>query len=254
LLAAQSLVLLYSLFSNEEVYSFAWRIPFLLSALLIPFSFLTPNVPEKKESQESKTSEEPYLKALITYKKEVLYAIMIMSLCAVGFYTLLAFLPYYLVHINALSPKEAATCSSCVSFFCITFTLLGGYLSDLFNNKKFFLRAGAIGVTSVTCFIFLCGASSFPQWLIIQILYGISIGLFYSTRNSFFSAVFPKRVRCAAVALSINIAQAIFGGLIPVVLNYATRVSPYLSIMPALLAGISTLWALSVLKELKEGK
>ena len=40
MLAAQSVVWLHYFFSEGEVYSFAWRIPFLCGILLVPFAFL----------------------------------------------------------------------------------------------------------------------------------------------------------------------------------------------------------------------
>jgi MHS family proline/betaine transporter-like MFS transporter len=43
LLGSQVLVMLHSFFSDGEVYSFGWRIPFFLAVLLVPFAFLVPN-------------------------------------------------------------------------------------------------------------------------------------------------------------------------------------------------------------------
>ncbi|MDR0942440.1 MAG: MFS transporter [Holosporales bacterium] len=246
LLGAQALVALYAFFSENDIYSFAWRIPFWLAAFLIPFAFLIPtHLPEKNDEK----SREPVFKSLIAYKKEVVCAISITALSAVGFYTLLTFLPYHLVETNALSLKEATTCSAYATMTFIIFTLIGGYASDLCNNKKFFLAVGAIGVAAVICFIFLFGAASFTQWMTLQLLYGLFLGLYYSTRAAFFSNAFPPHVRCTAVSLSVSLGQAIFGGLTPIVMGYVTDVSKVLSTVPAIFVAICCVWALTILNE-----
>ncbi|MDR0631689.1 MAG: MFS transporter [Holosporaceae bacterium] len=246
LLGGQSLVFLYSFFSREEICSFAWRIPFLFAIALIPFAFLVPN----NFSTSKNKSSESIFKSLKTYRKEVVCTVSITAFSAVGFYTLLTFLPYYLVSSDVLSLKEAAICSVYSTLAMIIFILIGGYFSDLYS-KKFFMIFGITGVSVTICLMFLFRTTSFDQWLALQLLYGVFLGLYYSSRAAFFSSAFPPHVRCTAVSISLSLAQAVFGGLTPITMNHITKISHFLSVIPIIFISICAVYALIVHKENK---
>ncbi|MDR1236033.1 MAG: MFS transporter [Holosporaceae bacterium] len=247
LLSGQSLVLLYFFFSQDEIYSFAWRIPFLLAATLFPFAFLIPDDVSEKNNEKPKES---IFSALNTYKKEVVCTAAVTSFSAVAFYTLLTFFPYYLVNSNMLSLKEATTCSVYATLTMTISILVGGYFCD-FYSKKFFMRFGVAGVSVTVFTMFLSDIKSFEGWLILQLLYGAFIGAYYSSRAAFFTDAFPAHVRCTAVSLSLSLAQAVFGGLTPVVMSQLTKISPFLSVVPIACVSCFAFWALAVLEEKK---
>jgi MHS family proline/betaine transporter-like MFS transporter len=127
--------------------------------------------------------------------------------------------------------------------------LIGGYLADRYG-KKLFMILGIIGVTLVTYPMFLgCSTKSFSQWLTLQLVYGGFIGLYYSSRAAFFSEAFPAKVRCTAVSLSLSLAQAVFGGLTPIVLSHTTKISSLLSLVPVTLMAVCAIYALVISKE-----
>jgi MHS family proline/betaine transporter-like MFS transporter len=253
LISGQALILLYSFFLQDEIYSFAWRIPFLCAAVLIPFAFLIPsNVPEqnKNESEIERKEKKTILKSLRMYKKEVICTASVTSFSAVGFYTLLTFLPYYLVNGNVLSLKEATSCSVYSTMAMTISILTAGYFCDRFSKKNF-MRFGIVGVAITVCTMFLSDAASFDKWMILQLLNGIFIGIYYSGRAAFFSDAFPPHIRCTAVSLSLSFAQAVFGGLTPMVMSSLTKLSACLSIIPIICVSCFALIALTVLEEKK---
>ncbi|MDR1982511.1 MAG: MFS transporter [Holosporaceae bacterium] len=243
LLGSQSLLLLYKLFSNDEVYSFAWRIPFLLAILLIPFAFL---VPSNIFSPKNKPVE-PIFKTLKMYKKEIGCTVAITAFSAIGFYTLLTFFPYYLTDNKILLQEDAAACSLYSTLVMTIAILVAGYLADRYG-KKFFMILGIIGVTLITYPMFMTSTRSFDHWLALQLVYGVCIGCYYSSRAAFFSEAFPAEVRCTAVSLSLSLAQAIFGGLTPLILSHAVKISSFLSVIPITLMAICAIYALIILK------
>ena len=243
LLAGQSVVWLHSFFSESAVYSFAWRIPFLCGILLVPFAFLVPNQAPEKGSE--KTS---IIKLLLEYKKEVLCTISITAFSAIAFYTLWTFIPYYLVSENLLTLKEAAACGAAASLVATVAIMFGGYLSDIYKRKPFMIM-GIVGVVLSVFVMFLFRITSFYYWFGMQVFYGFSIGIYYSSRAAFFAESFPKQVRCTAVSVSLSLAQAIFGGLTPVVMMWLISLSYSSVIIPALVTSVTALYALSLLKD-----
>ena len=244
LFAGQAVVWLHSFFSEPEVYSFAWRIPFLFGILLIPFAFLIP----KQEKKESDPNQKSIFKMLIEHKKEVFCTVSITAFSAVSFYTLWTFLPYHLVSSGILNLKESAFCAAAASIVSMVSILVAGYLSDIFN-RKIFLSIGIIGVIFVGGYMFLAQTSSYYFWLIMQILMGFFLGVYYSCRAAFFAESFPKEVRCTAVSVSLSVAQAIFGGATPVVMVWLVGKASHWAVIPILAVSIWALFSLCLLKD-----
>ncbi|MBO4405168.1 MAG: MFS transporter [Alphaproteobacteria bacterium] len=244
LFAGQSVVWLHSFFSESGVYSFAWRIPFICGVLLVPFAFLIP----KQEKKDADSQKKSILKMLIEHKKEVFCTVAITAFSAVSFYTLWTFLPYYLVSAGILSLKEAAFCGAAASIVSMVSILGAGYLSDIFN-RKLFLSIGMIGVLFSSVYTFFSQASSYHFWLIMQLIMGFFLGVYYSCRAAFFAEAFPKEVRCTAVSVSLSVAQAVFGGLTPVVMVWLVGGSPYLAILPVAAVSIWALFSLGLLED-----
>jgi len=245
LLCGQSLILLYSFFSNDQVYQFAWRIPFLCSLVLVPFAFL---IPDNIEAKKKDPQKESMISMLMQHKKEMFCTIFITSFSAVAFYTLLTFIPYYLNSIGALSLDDTARCTNIANIVMI-FSILGaGYLSDKFSRKPF-LMVGIIG-SCIAFFVMLTAQNQpFYFWMLVNAFCGVSLGVYYSSRSAFFAEAFPKQIRCTAVSISLSLAQAIFGGFSPEITHRLILISPYLSVIPIVVVSILALISLTQLKD-----
>ena len=242
--AAQSVVLLHYFFSEGEVYSFAWRIPFLCGILLVPFAFLIP----KQEKKKSDTPKNSIFKMLMDHKKEVFCTVSITAFSAVSFYTLWTFLPKYLVSHGFLNLKQSAECGTSASMISLIAILGAGYLSDIFKRKPF-LTMGIFG-SAISCgYMFFSSSSSYYFWMTLQLLMGFFLGVYYSSRAAFFAESFPKEVRCTAVSLSLSFAQAIFGGLTPPIMDYLVEISSYWAIIPIVFVSILALFSLCLLED-----
>ena len=244
ILATQSVVLLHYFFTESDIYSFAWRIPFLCGILLVPFAFLIP----EQESKKLKAKENSILKLLIDHKKEVFCTVSITAFSAVAFYTLWTFLPKYLVTQGILNLKQSAACGSWASILSLISILSAGYLSDIFKRKPF-LVIGILGTLFSCGYMFFSSSASYYVWLILQLLMGFFLGIYYSCRAAFFSESFPREVRCTAVSLSLSFAQAVFGGLTPPVMEYLVDNCPYLAVIPVLFSSALALYSLYLLKD-----
>ena len=116
-------------------------------------------------------------------------------------------------------------------------------------NRKLFLSIGMIGVLFSSVYMFFSQASSYHFWLIMQLIMGFFLGVYYSCRAAFFAEAFPKEVRCTAVSVSLSVAQAVFGGLTPVVMVWLVGGSPYLAILPVAAVSIWALFSLGLLED-----
>lgn len=247
LLCGQSLVLLYAFFSNDEVYGYAWRIPFYFSVLLIPFAFLLPKDLSVKK-KEKKESKESLITTLMMHKKEMLCTIFITAFSAVAFYTLLTFLPYHLNTMKVLSLDETAKCTNVANVVMIFTILTCGYMSDKFSRKPF-LFSGIIGMCIMISVMLTSSSNSFAFWALVNGACGVFLGMYYSSRPAFFAEAFPKKIRCTAVSISLSIAQSVFGGFSPGITNILMEYSVYCSIIPICCVSLGAMFALSKLPD-----
>ena len=252
LLTGGVILLLYLSFSEAEIYQYAWRIPFLIAITLVPFAFMHSEKKKEVKNGKKKNSKKAQPKnifaTLAEYKTEVLCTIAITAFSAIGFYTLLNFLPYYLVNKGIITLKDSATCSVIANVCIISSILVSGFLSDWFS-RKIFLQAGMVFVVITTYVMFLCNITSTFAWFVIHGVYGLSIGMYYGSRAAFFSESFPKEIRCTGVSVSLSLAQAIFGGGISMVLNYCISISPFLVVVPVTLVIAVALFAITKIKD-----
>lgn len=244
MLAAQSVVFLHYFFSESDVYSFAWRIPFLLGILLVPFAFMIP----KQEQKKSDALKNSIFNLLIKHKKEVFCTVSITAFSAVSFYTLWTFLPKYLVTEGILNLKQSAVCAMGASIVSLISILGAGYLSDIFKRKPF-LTIGILGSLFSGVYMFCTSSSSYYFWMVWQLSMGFFLGVYYSSRAAFFAEAFPKEVRCTAVSISLSFAQAIFGGLTPPVMSYLIEISSCLAIVPIIFVSALALYSLCLMKD-----
>lgn len=248
LFGGQSLVWLCTFFSNEDVYSYAWRIPFLFSLILVPFAYLLPhNIPEKKKTKKS------IISMLMEHKKEVLCVFFMTSFCGVGFYTLLTLLPYYLHSIDVLSLDAAAKCTNTANIAMIITILIGGYWGDRLSRKPF-LISGIVGSCITIAVMLTSSCTSFSFWLVMNGICGTCLGLYYSNRSSFFSEAFPREIRCTGVSVSLSVGQSIFGGLSPAVTLRLLHISNTYAIIPIVCVSLIALYSLSRLPDRSHDK
>lgn len=259
LMAGGTVILLHIIFSADDTYQYAWRFPFLMGALLIPFAFMhrnkkvgaaKSNPKDDGKSAKPKFSFSDTISALAAHKTEILCTITITAFSAVAFYTLYSFIPYYFVNNGLISLKDSATCNVISTTFMIFAILLSGFLCDRFP-RKIFLQIGMVCVAIATCTIFISGVKSTAFWYLLNTIYGVSLGLYYGSRAAFFAESFPKEIRCTGVSFSLSIAQAIFGGGISMVLNYCISISNLAAIVPIIVVTVCALFATERVKRRK---
>lgn len=241
LLSGQALVWLYSVFSQDEIYDFAWRIPFGCAIILLPFVFLVP----KQEKSDIKNKEKtPIIETLRLYTKELFCTVAITSFSAVAFYTLLTFIPYYLANEHILELKDATRGTNIANGFMIVSIVIAGYLSDHFP-RKWFLRTGITGACLILSLLLHCHNGD--NYMLLCGMCGLFLGLYYSCRAAFFAESFPPKIRCTAISVSLSVAQAIFGGMTPTVTHYLIKISDHYALMPILITASMALIALTII-------
>ncbi|MFI0367768.1 MFS transporter [Actinomadura sp. 1N219] len=212
------LVLLMDLaLTTEAMHGWGWRIPFLLS---LPLGLVglyvrtriedTPTFQRMEEA--GKKAQSPLKETLEHYWRVILMLIGIVFLLNVADYTLLTFMPSYLVDFLEMNDTTAQLITIGVEAVMIMVIVPLGALSDRIGRKPLLITA-AVG------YIVL----SWPAFALMQTENAIGVALGYAIVGGLlvlilaviaatFPAMFPTKVRYGAFAIGYNISTSLFGG------------------------------------------
>ena len=232
-LFANGLLALLALVQSEEAFlSWGWRIPFLLSAVLVLIGlFIRLSIEESpvfRAAQAGAAADSaagakrpmPILEVFREYPREVFTAMGARFAENVSYYIFTVVVVTYLTK----NPPDHTASSS----FVLNAVLIGaavhfvtipiwGALSDKFGRKPIYLL-GAIGVAVWSfAFIFLIDTGNFTLTVIAVVVGLILHGAMYGPQAAFLSELFGTKVRYSGVSVGYQLASIVAGGLAPLI-------------------------------------
>ena len=218
--------IVFSLFSRlppDQFMAWGWRIPFLLSLVLVAVGLLirlkileTPSFTKIKETKS--VSQQPVLEVLQKYPKQVLQAAGARCAENGAFYIYSAFMLVYgtqHVHISRDIPLNGIMIASALEFFFVPFY---GWLTDRVGRRPVYMF-GAI-MTAVLAFplFWLFDTGSTPLiWLALLLVFLCSHAPMYAPQGAFFSELFGTSVRYSGASLGAQLSAAVAGGFSPLI-------------------------------------
>ena len=220
LLAAGSFAAVSSL-PEEQFLTWGWRIPFLLSAILIAVElFIRLKISETPAFQQMKEAgteaRMPLLDAVRTYPKSILLVIgMRFSENACG-YIFSVFVLSYVTQQLGLSSSVAyagVMIAAAVQFFI---SPVYGALSDRVGRRPVYMfGAGFLVLLAFPFFWLLNTGVAVVIWLAIVLGFAVGNGAMFATQPAFFSELFGTNVRYSGVSLGYQVSAVFAGGLAP---------------------------------------
>lgn len=244
-------LILTSTMSEEFLYTWGWRLPFLVGGLLGLFGlYLRSNVEEspefEKNKQKGSVESSPLKEVITTYRKELLLGFGFTVFWTVSYYGLLTFIPAYLTEVIGLTGNTAFalnTLSMVVLIVCIP---IFGSLSDRIGRKPLLLTSTISGVVLTYPLYSMVASENFALTLIGLIVFAIIIALFSGPGVAAITEIFPSHVRYSGLSIGYNFATAAFGGTAPFISTFLINATGS-SISPAfyiIAAGIVTTFVL----------
>ncbi|MBS3647975.1 MHS family MFS transporter [Pseudaminobacter sp. 19-2017] len=222
LFLANLAVLVFSWLSGDQFLTWGWRVPFLLSLLLVVLGlWIRLGIMETPIFQrlvaENKVERAPMLEVVRRQPKEILLCALLRMAEQAPFYIFTAFIFAYGVGTLKVSRDfllVAVLAAAIVSFVSIP---LFGHISDRIGRKRMYMiGATAIGVYGFIYFGLLNTGSAALIFLAIVISL-IPHDMMYGPQAALIAEAFTGRLRYSGASLGYQLASVIAGGPAPLI-------------------------------------
>lgn len=223
------IVALLSHFLPEEQFlAWGWRLPFMLSAILVIVGlYIRLNILEtpafSKVQESSGQARVPIMEVLKTYPRNVLLGMGARWMEGLGFIIYSIFVVAFLTNVMKL-PKTTPLNAVSVSCVLMAFTiLLWGRLADRYGRRKIFCIGSILtGLTIFPSFWILSNwsQSTLAVYLAVAIPFGVVWPSLWASEGTLFSEMFDARVRYSGMSFVYQVSGLYAAGATPIIATY----------------------------------
>jgi metabolite-proton symporter len=222
LLANGVLSLMGALTSESAFVAWGWRIPFLLSSVLVLVGlFIRLSIAEsplfREVADHDARVEAPIVDVLRRYPSRVLLAIGARVGVDVAFYTFVLFVTTYVATYLGLPSRYALNAVLIAAAVQVLLIPGFGLLSDRIGRRPVYLF-GAIGA-AIWVFVFfaLLDTGRFPLIALGTVIALLFHAAMYGPQASFIAEMFPTKVRYTGASMGYQLAGILGGALAPII-------------------------------------
>src|SRR6201986_1143062 len=220
-------------FGNEVFDAWAWRIPFLISFLLVAIAmYIRLQLQETPIFQEIKAkgqmTKNPWKEAFLSSNiKFVLIACIVLIGQGVVWYSGQFWALYFLQQVSKVDPLTTAYVVGAGLLIASPTLILFGWLSDLIGRKPVIL--GGFLLAAVTYYplyswlgtVTQPGQINYPVAVFIIFILVSYVWRVYGPIGAFLAEYFPSRIRYTSVSVPYHIGNGWGGGLVPFITSAA---------------------------------
>ena len=223
LLAAGVLALMAGIQPEEDFLDWGWRVPFVLSALLVVVGWYIRNRVSESPMFEKALDESeipPKLPAMDVVRQRPMALLLGAGLRVgenISYYILTVFSLTYLVDVSDESRSlalNALLAGAAVQFFAIP---AFAWLSDRIGRKPVY-AFGGLGLAAWSFLLFPLLGSGDNASIVLALVVGLVLhGAMYGPQAAFITELFPTRIRYSGVSLAYQLTAIFAGSLAPII-------------------------------------
>jgi MFS family permease len=252
---------------NQAFDEWAWRVPFLVSFLLVAIAiYIRLQLQETPIFQEIKAKgqmtrnpwKEAFLSANIKY---ILIACVVLIGQGVVWYSGQFWALYFLQQVSKVDPLHSAYIVGAALLIATPSLIFFGWLSDQIGRKPVILGGMLLAaITYYPLYLWLGtvtqpGNINYPIAIFIIFILVCYVGMVYGPVGAFLAEFFPGRIRYTSVSVPYHIGNGWGGGLVPFVTSAAfaaTGSIGYALIYPIVVPAVCFVLALFLMPETRK--
>src|SRR5213076_3238994 len=251
-------------FGNDAFNAWAWRVPFLISFLLVAIAiYIRLQLQETPIFQEIKAkgqmTKNPWKEAFLSSNiKFVLIACIVLIGQGVVWYSGQFWALYFLQQVSKLDLLSSNYIVMAALLIATPSLILFGWLSDIVGRKPVIL--GGMLLAAITYYPLYAwlgtvtqpGNINYPVAILIIAILVNYVGMVYGPIGAFLAEFFPGRIRYTSVSVPYHIGNGWGGGLVPFITSAAfapTGSLGYALLYPILVPAVCLVLSLFLMPE-----
>ncbi|MGN6528032.1 MAG: MFS transporter [Burkholderiaceae bacterium] len=238
-------------FSRAQIDDWAWRIPFFIGCMILPFVFYVRRSLVETDEFLARTLR-PTLREIGASMARnaglVVAGMMLVVMTTVSFYLITVYTPTFGKAVLHLGAADALVVTFCVGASNFVLLPLMGALSDRVGRWP--LLAGFTLLTIVTAYpalAWLVAAPTFGRMLAVELWLSVLYASYNGAAVVALTEVMPPHVRTVGFSLAYALATAVFGGFTPAVSTWliaftGDKAAPGLWMSGAAACGLVATW------------
>lgn len=216
---------LVSMLPDDQLFSWGWRLPFLLSAVLIGVGLFirfrlteTPTFQAAQDEMEEKSAQEkaeeklPVTELFRRFRRPLLLAMGMRLGEAVFGYIILTIGLTFAENYTDIPRTHVLVASSVAAAAAILTYYWFGQLSDRIGRRAVFVIGSVVGIIVTFPFFRILDADALVlTYVIYTVAYAIGVGAVYGVEPAFFAELFSTKVRYTGLSLSAQIPSVLIG-------------------------------------------
>lgn len=239
----------------EQLAAWGWRVPFLLSLVLIPVAFyIRRSLPETHEGSRDQTGAQIVGSVFGKHRRLLVLGILISASTAVAS-QVGNYMVTYAVQVLKLAPALAQGPVLTGGIMTFLFALLGGWLCDRYGRKVTnTLPRVALLVLIVPMFLWLSGAPSALTLLGVSAVLAALTAIFGAAGLVTVPELMPIAIRSTGLSLVYAISTSVFGGTTQFVVTWLLAVThnPLAPAYYVMVISALSVWAMWMLPESRD--
>ena len=251
-IAANGLFLLLGTFLSEDQFrDWGWRIPFLLSAVLVAVGLwvrlrLSETPAFRAAMSKGPPPKVPLVELFLNHWRATLAGIFAVVSCFAIFYIATAFALGHGTSSLGYSREQFLSVQLGAILFLAAGIILAGWLSDRFDARSILMLGCACVIPSGLLLAPMMVSYALPLVFLFLALMLFLMGFVYGPLGDWLPGLFPARVRYTGASVAFNLGGIIGGGFAPMVSAWLAStvglfwVGAYLSVAAAI--SLLALW------------
>ena len=211
-----------AIFTEEQFLAYGWRIPFLLSVLLVAFGLWIRNAVEETPSFQKVRSGNtiarvPFLETLKNHWRAVLVTIGAKFLETSTFFIFATFTLTYAIRLG-FTRGTALNAVLIAALAAIPVMLAVGVISDRIGRKKMYAAGGVAMLFYILPYFWMLNQKSIPMLIFATVVgFGVIWPMYGAVLGTLFAESYSPDVRYTGISLGYQVGAALVGGPAPLI-------------------------------------